>query len=166
MTIGAAQVNAREPRKGEVGSDIYKQKMGMAPEPVQTQAAAPRPKVDLEDLDGGLTLLQYQLAAHNTAIYPQVGTGGPVALAYLFLKLNGEAGEAGEKYAKIIRDKGSKGSLEDREEILKELGDVLWYIAMLADELDESLEEVAKRNIAKLKDRQDRGVLGGSGDNR
>lgn len=125
-----------------------------------------KPKVDLSDLDGGFTLLQYQLAAHNTAIYPEVGTGGPQAMAYLFLKLNGEAGEAGEKYAKLIRDKGGKGDLNDREEVLKELGDVLWYVAMLADELNASLEDVAQMNIAKLKDRQERGVLGGSGDNR
>lgn len=157
MTIGTSQVNAREPRRGEVG---YQQK------PQKTVEPKVAPKVDLSDLDGGLTLLQYQLAAHNTAIYPQVGTGGERALSYLFMKLNGEAGEAGEKFAKIIRDKDGKGTVEDREEVLKELGDVLWYVAMLADELDESLEEVAKRNIAKLKDRQERGVLGGSGDNR
>ena len=154
MTIGAAVVNDREPRKGEYG---------WTPEPVKAEEPE---QVNLEDLDGGFTLLQYQLAAHNTAIYPQVGTGSQTALTYLFLKLNGEAGEAAEKFAKIIRDKGGKGTLEDREEILKELGDVLWYVAMLADELDESLEEVAKRNVAKLADRKDRGVLGGSGDNR
>lgn len=158
MTIGAAQVNARESRPGEVN---YVQELSE-----RNAQATEDAKVDLSELDGGLTLLQYQLAAHNTAIYPQVGSGGPLALTYLFLKLNGEAGEAGEKYAKIIRDKNGKGTLEDREEILKELGDVLWYVAMLADELDESLEEVAKRNIAKLADRQARGVLGGSGDNR
>lgn len=158
MTIGTSQVNAREPRRGEVG---YQQK------PKKSVAPRPEPKkVDLADLDGGLTLLQYQLAAHNTAIYPEVGTGSLTALSYLFLKLNGEAGEAGEKFAKLIRDKGGRGDLNDREEVLKELGDVLWYVAMLADELDESLEEVAKRNVAKLKDRQERGVLGGSGDNR
>jgi NTP pyrophosphatase (non-canonical NTP hydrolase) len=123
-------------------------------------------KVDLSELDNGFTLLQYQLAAHNTAIYPEVGTGSLVALTYLFLKLNGEAGEAAEKFAKIIRDKGGKGTPEDREEILKEIGDVLWYCAMLADELDASLEDVAQANVAKLKSRQERGVLGGSGDNR
>lgn len=127
---------------------------------------APAVDVDLSDVDGGFTFLQYQLAANNTAVYPEVGTGSLTALSYLFLKLNGEAGEAGEKFAKIIRDKAGKGTLEDRAEVLKELGDVLWYVAMLADELDESLEEVAKANIAKLRDRQERGVLGGSGDNR
>lgn len=123
-------------------------------------------KVDLSELDKGFTLLQYQLAAHNTAIYPEVGTGSLTALTYLFLKLNGEAGEAAEKFAKIIRDKGGRGTPEDREEILKEIGDVLWYVAMLADELDASLEDVAQANVAKLKSRKERGVLGGSGDNR
>lgn len=138
-----------------------------AARPVARKAApVPVEDVDLTDFDGGFTFLQYQLAAHNTAIYPESGTGSLTALTYLFLKLNGEAGEAAEKFAKIIRDKGGKGTLEDRAEILKELGDVLWYVAMLADELDESLEEVAKANVAKLRDRQERGVLGGSGDNR
>lgn len=132
----------------------------LAPEPVEETP------FDISDVDGGFTFLQYQLAAHDTAIYPEVGTGSATALSYLFLKLNGEAGEAGEKFAKIIRDKNSQGTLEDRAEILKELGDVLWYVAMLADELDESLEEVAKANVAKLADRKVRGVLGGSGDNR
>lgn len=160
MTIGAAQVNDRPSRPGEVN---YKEELAKKAKTEEKPAPA---QVDLADLDGGLTLLQYQLAAHNTAIYPEVGTGSLTALSYLFLKLNGEAGEAGEKFAKLIRDKGGRGDLNDREEVLKELGDVLWYVAMLADELDESLEEVAKRNVAKLKDRQERGVLGGSGDNR
>lgn len=159
MSITSSQVTGRENPHERERSEARK---------AAVKAAAPveKPKVDLEELDGGYTLLQYQLAAHNTAIYPQVGTGGERALSYLFLKLNGEAGEAAEKFAKIIRDKDGRGTVEDREEILKELGDVLWYVAMIADELDESLEEVAKRNVAKLKDRQDRGVLGGSGDNR
>lgn len=145
MTITSNTVNGRdEPVK---------------PEPVKTL-------IDLSDLDKGLTLLQYQLAAHNTAFYPGVGTGNVDALSYLFLKLNGEAGEAGEKFAKILRDKNGVGSQDDRAEILKELGDVLWYVAMLADELDESLEEVANINIAKLASRQKRGTLRGSGDSR
>lgn len=153
MTITAGQVNGRDENKRAAQA---------ASEP-QPESA---PRVSLEDLDGGTTLLQYQLAASETAIYPQVGTGGPEALAYLFLKLNGEAGEAGEKYAKVLRDKNGQGSLDDRDEVLKELGDVLWYLAMLADELDASLEQIALDNLKKLADRKARGVLGGSGDAR
>lgn len=164
MTITAGSMGGRSNYDpyGQTGESTAESSGAvLAPEPV-----APAAEVDLSDVDGGFTFLQYQLAAHNTAIYPEVGTGSLTALSYLFLKLNGEAGEAGEKFAKIIRDKAGKGTLEDRAEVLKELGDVLWYVSMLADELDESLEEVAKANIAKLADRQARGVLGGSGDNR
>jgi NTP pyrophosphatase (non-canonical NTP hydrolase) len=52
------------------------------------------------------------------------------------------------------------------EAILAEVGDVLWYCARIADELGVSLEEVAKNNIAKLKDRNSRNVISGNGDNR
>ena len=53
-----------------------------------------------------------------------------------------------------------------KEKLLDEIGDVLWYIAMIADELDTTLEEVAQRNIKKLADRKSRNVITGSGDNR
>jgi NTP pyrophosphatase (non-canonical NTP hydrolase) len=54
----------------------------------------------------------------------------------------------------------------DRADIAKELGDVLWYVAVLADYLDLSLDDIATANLAKLASRQARGLLGGSGDNR
>lgn len=146
MTITSDNVNGRD--------DVP------TPEPVKPVL------VDLSDLDNGLTLLQYQLGAHNTAIYPGVGTGDLTALSYLTLKLNGEAGEVAEKLGKIIRDKDGQGSEDDRQELKKELGDVLWYVAMLSDELNLSLEDVANTNLDKLQSRKDRGVIGGSGDNR
>jgi len=104
-----------------------------------------------------LTMDEYQEEALTTAIYPE-----DQALAYLSLKLCGEAGEVAEKIGKSIRD---DKPLNDKD-LAKELGDVLWYIANLADYLGYELSEIAEMNLTKLKDRQNRGVLGGSGDNR
>jgi NTP pyrophosphatase (non-canonical NTP hydrolase) len=82
------------------------------------------------------------------------------------LGLSGETGEVAEKFKKIYRDKGGVINSDDRLEIQKELGDVLWYLAVLSDTLGLTLEEVAALNLEKLKARQQRGQLHGSGDNR
>ena len=87
-------------------------------------------------------------------------------LLHLVLGLVGEAGEIAEKFKKWVRDLDSDESRIDRADIGRELGDVLWYVAVLADYLDLSLDDVAAGNLAKLASRQGRGVLGGSGDNR
>ena len=80
--------------------------------------------------------------------------------------LAGEAGEICNKYKKIIRDKGGEVDVNDLDQLAKELGDVLWYVAQIASELGTDLETVARVNLMKLGDRKDRGVLGGSGDER
>lgn len=82
------------------------------------------------------------------------------------LGLAGEAGEAADKVKKIIRDKGGYASEEDREAILKELGDVLWYVANVARYLGAPLSEVAEGNIQKLSSRKKRNKLHGEGDER
>lgn len=82
------------------------------------------------------------------------------------LGVSGEAGEIAEKFKKIIRDKSGEISESDKAELKKEIGDVLWYLAVLARQLGLSFEEVASDNLAKLKSRSERGVIGGSGDNR
>lgn len=87
-------------------------------------------------------------------------------LLHWVLGINGEAGEIAEKMKKIIRDKGGEVTAEDKAELAKEVGDVMWYLAVFANHLGVSLNDVAEQNLAKLKSRQDRGVLGGSGDNR
>lgn len=87
-------------------------------------------------------------------------------LLHWVLGVNGEAGEIAEKVKKIIRDKGGKVSEADKVELAKEVGDVLWHLAVLADHLGMPLEKIAADNLAKLKSRKERGVLGGSGDNR
>lgn len=87
-------------------------------------------------------------------------------LLHWVLGINGESGEIAEKVKKIIRDKKGVVSEEDKKELAKEIGDVLWYLAVFAEELGVQLEDVAAQNLDKLQSRKQRGVLSGSGDNR
>jgi NTP pyrophosphatase (non-canonical NTP hydrolase) len=87
-------------------------------------------------------------------------------LFHLLLGLCGEAGEIAEKSKKIIRDHQSDFSKLDKDDLTKELGDVLWHLAVIADYFDIPFNDVGEKNIAKLADRLKRGVIGGSGDNR
>ena len=116
-------------------------------------------------LNEDLSFTAYQVAASDTAIYPEVGTGSILAIAYCGLGL-GEAGEVQGKIKKILRDNGGVLSQEHVDNVSSELGDVLWYVANLASEIGVSLEQIAQGNLDKLNDRKERGVLGGSGDNR
>jgi NTP pyrophosphatase (non-canonical NTP hydrolase) len=109
-----------------------------------------------------MTFKEYQEEARKTAIYPNLGSN----FIYPTLGLVGEAGEVAEKIKKVIRDSNSVVSEEKKQELIKELGDVLWYIANLSFELNLSMEEVALKNLEKLKSRQERNELHGSGDNR
>ena len=88
-----------------------------------------------------------------------------LAVAYDGLGL-GEAGEVQGKIKKIIRDNGGLITKEVKYEIAKELGDTLFYIASMSDNLGISLEDIATMSIEKIIDRYGRGVLRGSGDNR
>ncbi len=112
-----------------------------------------------------MTLDDYQQGALRTARYPDAAR-----VLYPTLKLAGEAGEVAEKLGKLMRDAGwAPGEPLDpaqRNALVKELGDVLWYVAVLARDLDVPLEEVARANLVKLADRAARGVIGGSGDER
>lgn len=110
-----------------------------------------------------MKIREYSTQAAATAIYP--GRGGFVGVLYCALGL-GEAGEVQGKVKKLLRDDNGVISNERRVEILSELGDVLWYVDRMAAELGADLEQVARMNLAKLADRADRGVLGGSGDTR
>ena len=82
------------------------------------------------------------------------------------LGLVGETGEVAEKIKKIIRDKKGVSTPEDHQDMVKELGDILWYLAAVSSYLGIELQDIADLNIEKLADRQRRGALGGSGDNR
>lgn len=91
-----------------------------------------------------------------------------LVLARLSLGLSGEAGEVAEKMKKYLRDTdlSQKTRNKLKEEFSKELGDVMWYLAMLANKLNLNLAEIAKENIDKLASRKRRNKLKGSGDNR
>lgn len=115
-----------------------------------------------ERLSEDIGMDEYQSRAKETAIYPNIGSN-PV---YPVLGLCGESGEIAEKMKKAIRDEGGVISESRRTEMIKELGDVAWYLAMIASELGVTLGEVAKANVEKLASRKQRDVLKGSGDNR
>ncbi len=106
-----------------------------------------------------LTLDGYQQLALETAIYPD-------PIIYPALGMCGESGEVADKVKKVLRDNNSEFTLARKCEIAKEIGDVLWYCATLANDLGYTLGEIAAMNYEKLHSRQIRGKLGGSGDNR
>lgn len=109
-----------------------------------------------------LTLDDYQQAALGTAIYP--GRGTLAGMNYTVLGLSGEAGEIPNKMKKVFRDDNGVLTEERKEAIRAELGDVLWYAALLANEMDENLSDIAEENLDKLYGRKERGTLQGSGD--
>jgi len=101
-----------------------------------------------------MDLNNYQKAAKETDL------GHP--LNYYYLGLTEEAGEVAGMRKRFLRDEGNI----DYKDLTKELGDVLWYVAMLADKYNISLEEIGESNLLKLMDRKQRGVITGKGDNR
>ncbi|VVB76909.1 MazG nucleotide pyrophosphohydrolase domain protein [uncultured archaeon] len=100
---------------------------------------------------------EYQNNAKKTAAYPEI-----YKIYYPALGLSAEVGEINNKIKKRMRDNKEV----DKEEAIGELGDVLWYVSQLATDLDLSLEEIASRNLEKLRSRAERGKIQGSGDNR
>ena len=109
----------------------------------------------ISDLD------MYQQVAKTTAIYPR-----EQAIIYPTLGLTGEAGEVANKVKKIIRDGSNKNDEKLVSEIKAEIGDCLWYIAVLADDFNIKLSDIASTNIEKLANRKKNNTIHGSGDTR
>ena len=103
----------------------------------------------------------YQKVAKTTAIYPR-----EQAIIYPTLGLTGEAGEVANKVKKIIRDGSDKTSEDMVQALSSEIGDCLWYIAILADDVGVKLSDIANANLEKLFKRKEKGALHGSGDDR
>lgn len=113
-----------------------------------------------------MTFDDYQQRAISTDVYGGQGDIMSIAFINKVLGLVGEAGEVAEKVKKLQRNQEGQLSAKDREELLKELGDVLWYLSAITHYLGGSLDKVAQSNIDKLFDRKTRGVIKSQGDNR
>lgn len=108
-----------------------------------------------------LSLNRYQELAKTTAVFPE-----KMGIVYCALALGGESGEVQEKVKKVIRDLDGEWNDHRRYDTAQELGDVLWYLANLADQLGYKLSDIAQMNLDKLQSRKERGVIKGSGDER
>jgi NTP pyrophosphatase (non-canonical NTP hydrolase) len=108
-----------------------------------------------------MTLNDYQKWTRTTALYPK-----EFGLFYTTLGLSNEAGEVAGVVKKMYRDSDAEVTEEIRDKVKKELGDVMWYAARVADEFGFYLEQVIYSNVEKLEDRLERNVIKGSGDNR
>lgn len=106
-------------------------------------------------------LNSYQKSATRTKIYKDEHN-----IMYPALGLCGESGEVAEKVKKLYRDSEGKITPEFRTAVKKELGDVLWYIANLANDLGLKLDDIAKTNLKKLAARKKSNSISGSGDDR
>ena len=103
-----------------------------------------------------ISLAQYQSAAAKTAMYKHNHK-----ILYPALGLAGEAGEVANKVKKMLRDDNLY-----KNAIASEIGDVLWYAAMLSKDLNIELHDIAMKNLEKLYDRKERGTIQGDGDER
>ena len=102
------------------------------------------------------------LLAYSTWVESKILTSGHERLVENTLGLVGEAGEVAEKVKKLIRDK----SKFTKQDVVKELGDVVFYVTAIANYYGSDLSEVIEENVIKLDGREARGTLKGSGDNR
>lgn len=115
-----------------------------------------------------MNLNEYQKRAATTDLMakPKVLNAKDPAFVAKILGLVGESGEVADKIKKLIRDQDGAVTEVQKHEILKEIGDVLWYVSAISGYLGTDLEAVAEMNLAKLASRKARGVQRGSGDNR
>ena len=111
-----------------------------------------------------MDLDQYQEVASNYAMFPS-----DTSLMYLTLGLCGESGEVAEKIKKYVRENGPLQNtypIQYKEALIRELGDVLWYLANLAKALNVPLNYVATKNIEKIQKRLENNTIKGEGDDR
>ena len=114
-----------------------------------------------------MTFFEYQKLTAKTALYKKIPALKKIGTSiYTVLGLVGETGEVAEKVKKMLRNDNGVITTEFKDDLTKELGDVLWYVSQTASEFKIDLEKIASGNIEKLLSRKKRGALHGRGDNR
>lgn len=123
-------------------------------------------ELPMSDEPKGLSMefKDYENGVAETAVYPASGEFG--GLLYTVIALCGETGEVANKVKKVIRDDHGILLPNIQAQLVDELGDVLWYVARMAAELNVSLEDVAQANLTKIRRRLAEKKIHGSGDNR
>ncbi len=106
----------------------------------------------------------YQKKSRKHVFYPNQNTYD--AFRYLVYGITGEAGELAEHFKHVLRDEYDEISPERKARIMKELSDILWYLANICTELKVDFDEIPKIGLKKIEDRVKRGTLPGEGDNR
>lgn len=118
--------------------------------------------ITIEDIKAWESTVLVTPTEYSYWVEDKIVTEGETRLVENVLGLVGESGEVAEKTKKLLRD----SSRLDRDDIIKEIGDVVFYATALANYFDSSLAEVMEMNMKKLNDRAARGVIRGNGDNR
>ena len=116
--------------------------------------------------NNGMNFDEYQREIEKFDAFEQSSDPVDPAFVVKILGLSGEAGEVTEKFKKVLRDGNGKLTEDSKREIVKEMGDVLWYLATISRYMGVPFSEVAEGNIEKLSGRLERGTIHGKGDNR
>ena len=111
-----------------------------------------------------MTFKQYQKKTKNT--YKNNDNTSNERLARLALGICEEGGEIAGKIKKYFRGDYTPFFFTFKDEVRKEIGDTLYYLAMLSNVLNMDLGKIAEENIAKLASRKKRGKIRGKGDHR
>ena len=107
-----------------------------------------------------MTIQEYENFMSTSKVY------NSLPIIYPTIGLNGEAGEVAEKIKKIIRDNNGIFDVDHKEDILKELSDVIWYVWAIATDMGYTLEDVLNAGVQKISKRQLTNTIHGNGDNR
>lgn len=129
--------------------------------------AAVKRQVDYDDIEymlrtAGNTSMDYTMKEYQTKA-KEFRVEGSVVEERIFGLLE-ESGEVAGVFKRVFRGDFPASELGPR--LVKELGDVLWYLSQICEDNGWQLEDIAKENIEKLESRKLRNVIVGAGDSR